>query len=306
MSVASLVFAFGDQSLELDAARFVQGLAGACSWVGAMGWLLSVTPISERGSAIGQVTGLGFAGGLLGPAFGALAREMGPHIPFSAIAVLGVALVMIVRRAPRPTVQPRGDETLAVAVRHPAVRAGMALMFLPAFVAGCLNVLTPLRLDAIGAGGLVIGATFLVAAGVQAVGQVAIGRLIDQIGQGLPIITALVTGAGLLLLLPIPTSVPVLAVLVVCSLAAFGVIYTPATTLLADGSAAVGLERALAFALVNLTWAGGQALGALSAGGVADSGSNWVPSVVLSGLGSVAAVGLWRRRHVTFSRAVHD
>jgi MFS family permease len=306
MTVASLVFAFGGTSAALVAARFVQGLAGACSWVGAMGWLLSVTPVGQRGRAIGQVTGLGFAGGLMGPAFGALAREVGAKAPFSAIAVLGLVLLAVVHWTPPPPLQQRGDESLGAAIRVPAVRAGMALMFLPAFVAGCLNVLSPLRLDAIGAGGFVIGATFLIAGGVQAVGQVAIGRLIDRVGQGLPILIALLVGAGLLLTLPLPSSVPVLAALVVCSLTSFGVIYTPATALLADGSAAAGLERALAFALVNLTWAGGQTVGALSAGGLADTASKWVPSVLLATLGAVAAFALWRRRHVTFAQAIRE
>src|SRR3954468_21179751 len=39
MTVASVAFAFADSIVLLDVARFVQGVGGAASWAGAMGWL---------------------------------------------------------------------------------------------------------------------------------------------------------------------------------------------------------------------------------------------------------------------------
>jgi predicted MFS family arabinose efflux permease len=297
MSLASLLFAFGDHIVVLDAARFVQGLAGACSWVGALGWLLSLTPASERGTAIGQVMGLGFAGALAGPALGALARGIGPEVPFSAIAGAGVLLALTAVRAPLPPPQRGGSASLVDAVQHDAVRIGMAFMFLPAFVAGSMNVLNPLRLDRLGASGLAIGATFLAAAAAQAMGQVSIGRLADRVGPCRPILGALSIGAVLLLTLPLPNRVSVLAVLIVGATLAFGVVYTPATAVLAHGAASVGLDEALGLALVNITWAGGQMVGALAAGGMADATSQWAPCLLLSTIGAAGAVGLWWARY---------
>ena len=48
LGLASLVFGFGDQVVLLDAARFVQGVAGALAWAGALTWLIpSTSPIIE-------------------------------------------------------------------------------------------------------------------------------------------------------------------------------------------------------------------------------------------------------------------
>ena len=297
ISLTSLVFAFGNDIALLDVARFVQGLAGACSWVGATGWLLSVTPAGDRGRAIGVVTGLGFSGALLGPAFGSVARVVGPEAPFIGIAVLSGLLVTWSRRAPAPQPPERARFSLPVALRDRGVRAGMWLMVLPSFVAGAVNVLNPLRLDQLGAGGLTIGATFLVAAAVQAVGQIAIGRLSDRIGRRVPLLTALAAGAVLLALLPQSRAIWLSAAAVVAATACFGVMYTPATALLTDGADAAGLDRTLGLALVNLTWAGGQTVGALTAGGVAEVTADVVPYVLLAAL-SVASLGalLWSGR----------
>src|SRR5919202_3713873 len=54
MSVASVGFAFGTSIAVLDAARFVQGVGGAASWAGAMGWLDGASPRERRGEMIGS------------------------------------------------------------------------------------------------------------------------------------------------------------------------------------------------------------------------------------------------------------
>ncbi len=95
MSLASLGFAFGHNIVLLDVTRFVQGLGGACSWAGGMGWLLSSTPGEQRGQMIGAAMGTAVSGALLGPVLGALARGVGPQLPFSAVAVLGGGLIVV-------------------------------------------------------------------------------------------------------------------------------------------------------------------------------------------------------------------
>src|ERR1044071_8625466 len=40
MVAASIAFAFADSVVVLDIARFAQGLGGAASWAGALGWLV--------------------------------------------------------------------------------------------------------------------------------------------------------------------------------------------------------------------------------------------------------------------------
>jgi hypothetical protein len=64
-------------------------------------------------------------------------------------------------------------------------------------------------------------------------------------------------------------------------------------SLLVDAGEEVGLDHALAFALINLAWAPGQALGAAVGGGIARATSDKVPFLILSGacLASLAALG---------------
>ena len=56
---------------------------------------------------------------------------------------------------------------------------------------GTLDVLAPLRLDELGASAAVIGATFLVAAAIEAGESPYIGRLMDRHGRVLPAFVAL-------------------------------------------------------------------------------------------------------------------
>ena len=51
---SSIAFAFASSIVVLDLARFVQGLGGAASWAGAVGWLISAAPRERRGELIGS------------------------------------------------------------------------------------------------------------------------------------------------------------------------------------------------------------------------------------------------------------
>ena len=64
-----------------------------------------------------------------------------------------------------------------------------------------------------------------------------------------------------MLLLPWPESAWALGVLIVLAGPLIGILYTPAMAMLSDGAERAGVAQGFAFALVNLAWATGQAVG---------------------------------------------
>ena len=59
LSATSLAFGFAESVWVLDAARFLQGVGAACTWTGAVGWLLSAAPPERRTRDRGLAPGAG-------------------------------------------------------------------------------------------------------------------------------------------------------------------------------------------------------------------------------------------------------
>jgi predicted MFS family arabinose efflux permease len=297
MSASGLAFAFGQSIAVLDAARFLQGVGGACSWAGGMAWVAAESPRERRGELIGGVLGAAIFGVQLGPVVGALATAIGREAAFSTTVLFGVALGAWAWTMPAAP----GSERLKTptsALRERSMLAGMWLTALPAAAFGVLDVLAPLRLAALGATSLALGATFFAAAGVEAIVSPAAGRAADRRGP-LPVARAgLAIGAVALVVLQLPQSAWVLAVVVVFVAGLLGVLWVPAGLLLTAGAERIGLEHAYAFAFFNLGWAAGFTVGAAGGGALAEATSDPVPYLLLAGAyaASLAAAGAARAR----------
>ena len=170
------------------------------------------------------------------------------------------------------------------------------LVALPSILAGLVDVLAPLRLDELGAGGLVVGAVFLIAAAIEATLSPTIGRFSDRRGRLVPIRAGLITSAVVAMTPALPGSVFGLGVTVVVVFLAMSLIWTPAMALLSDDAEAAGLDLAFATALVSLSWAGGQVIGGSVIVAVADAAGDAIAYAVVA-LMFVAHVG--RCRHAT-------
>jgi predicted MFS family arabinose efflux permease len=282
MAASGLAFAFGDSLAVLDGARFLQGVGGACSWAGGMAWLAGEAPRERRGQVIGGVLGVAIFGVQLGPAVGALAIAIGREAAFSTTVLFGLALGAWAWTMPTRPVS-EALTTPPAALRDRSMVTGMWLTALPAAAFGVLDVLAPLRLDALGATGLALGATFFAAAGTEAIISPTAGRAADRLGP-IPVARAgLAIGAIALAVVHLPGSAWLLAVVVVAVAGLLGVLWVPAGLLMTSGADRIGLDSAYAFALFNLSWAMGFTVGAAGGGALAQATVDAVPYLLLAG-----------------------
>ena len=297
MAVSSVAFAFGRDILVLDVARFVQGVGGAMTWAGALGWLIGEAPRERRGELIGSAMGAAIVGALFGPMLGALADAAGPEPVFSGVGVVALGLIAWTLRTParRPATPPR-LATLLEALRDRAVLLGVWLMVVPGLLFGTLNVLAPLRMDALGAGAAVIAGCFLVAAGLEAIVAPVVGRISDRRGRRAPALAGLAAGAVVMALLPWPSEAWQLGALIVLAAPAIGILWSPAIATLSDGAERHGIEQAIAFALVNVAWALGQTAGAAGSARLAEATADRVPYLVLAAACALTVAALRRAR----------
>ena len=145
-------------------------------------------------------------------------------------------------------------------------------------------MLGPLRLDELGAGAAAIGATWLLAAGLEAIVSPLAGRFCDRRGRIAPLLAGLVGGAVMFALLPWPNTALVFAIVVILGTPAIGLLWAPAMAMLSDGAERVGLEQGLAFGLMNLTWATGQTIGDLGGARLGEAAGDEVAYLLLSAI----------------------
>jgi MFS family permease len=304
MALASLGFAFAEGFWPLATARFFQGCASGFTWAGAFAWLLAAAPRERRGTLIGTALGAAVFGALFGPVVGAAAALIGRATVFTALAGLAVVLgVWAMRLEPIPPESP-SLSAWGRALRNSRFRSGLALMALPSLLWGVLSTLAPLRLAAAGWGAAAIGGAWLIASAFETVLSPTAGRVLDRRGAALPVQLALAAGGAVsvgLALSPRPLAyVPLLVV----AGGAYGVLFTPAFALIADGAEETGLAQGMAFGLMNAAWATGALIGPAAGGAIAAASGDVVPFLIAAGLCAGALAAVRRARHRTTTRAL--
>jgi MFS family permease len=297
VALCTVLFGLSQEAWQLDLARFLQGVASAFTWTGALGWLVAEAPAGNRGALIGRAFAAAVVGALFGPVVGGVASVAGIGWTFGVLAALSFALVLWAAVTPsRAADEPQDPSALVRALRDPSILGAGWFVVLPALLFGTLSVLAPLRLSDLGLGAVAIGAVFLCSAGLEAVNNVFLGHASDRLGPVAPLVAGLVASIVVAALLPWPREALVLAPLVVCAGVAFGTFFTPGMTLLSNLGERRGLHYGYSAALVNLAWAPGQTLGAAGGGALAQLTSDAVPYLMLSGVCFATLVVLRRTR----------
>ena len=290
VGLASLGFAFAGGFWTLFAARLLQGGGSGFTWAGAFAWLLAVVPRERRGQMMGTAMGSATFGAMFGPVVGAAAALAGREVVFSVLAASSLVLgAWALRIEPAPGEQP-SMAAVKRALRNPTFLTGLGLMSLGSLLFGILGVLAPLHLAAAGWGAAAIGGVWLCAAALETVQAPFAGRMTDRSGPLRPTRIALV-GAGVLsLALAVGARPFAYAPLIVVAALFYGVLFTTAFALLADGAEESGLAQGMGFGLMNVAWALGAVLGPAAGGAIASATGDWIPFVLAAAIcGAVVA-----------------
>lgn len=284
MGLSSLSFGLADSIGWLDVSRFVQGASGSMLWAGAISWVVITARGDQRGALLGTVISAAVVGELLGAPLGAVAFHVGTEYVFGAVAVAAAFLIGIALFTPEIGEIERQEPRESIRIlRNSNVPSMAVLVAAPALVFGAITILAPLRFDDLGASPTVIAIAFASGSLSEAIIGPLVGRYSDRSGHrlfpfliGLCISIVAVLAIGLF-----ETLAFIFGALVIAAVGA-GLSFTPATTLLTESADANGMNQGFAAGISNVAWGGGQMIGSVGGGFLADASGFLVPSVAVA------------------------
>jgi MFS transporter, DHA1 family, solute carrier family 18 (vesicular amine transporter), member 1/2 len=303
VAAGSGLFAVSESIGLLVAARAVQGIGSAASWISALALVSDTAPEGRRGEALGVALGATAAGSIAGPALGGV---MADAISFAApfvligglsIVLLGAALVVLPRETPRRGAAMPALPAIIRATRSGAGAWAAGVMLSSAGALGLIELVAPLDLDArLGLSSAAIGLLFAGSIAVDAALAPFGGRWGDRRGRRGPAVVGLAATALSALLLAVLPGWPGAAIALGVYGAGFSASMAAAVPWLDEAFAES--DRGLAYGVQNLLYASGYAVGPVIGGvmlAVGDPDLAYGLTAALMACGAVLLLGVSRR-----------
>jgi predicted MFS family arabinose efflux permease len=271
VAVGSVLVAISGSIGVLIAARAVQGVGSAASWISALVLVSDTALPGRRGEALGVALGATGAGSIAGPALGGVTADVlsfeAPFLIFCGLALaLLVAALAVLPREERRTASAMPALAAVVRVTRSGLGAWAAAIVLgSSCLLGYVEVVAPLDLDArLGLSSSAIGLLFAASIAVDAAVSPFGGRWGDRRGRLGPAIVGLAVTAISMVALAVLPGVGGTAVALAIYGAGFSLMMTAAVPWLDE--AFPGSERGLAYGVQNLVYAAGYAVGPILGG----------------------------------------
>ena len=296
LAVATLLFATGGPYWLLLTARFVQGIAGGIAWVAALSLIAATTGFNERGQMMGIAMSTVTLGVLVGPPLaGFLVDALGPASPFlvaTAVTVIDLVLLLsLIPGSPRQVDDTAGPFTV---LRVPGSVSIVIAIAIGAAVIAAVQPVLPGHLGA-QASSTMIGVLFGIAALVSIIANPIAGRFVASVSPRLLIGIGVIAVVAALLMLGWSSGVWQAGVGMGLLGLSSAMLLAPATTLISEqGFKSSPPTLGGSFALYNLAYAAGLAIGPLLTGfGVQEVGfaaAMVIAAGVLAVFGSLSLV----------------
>jgi MFS family permease len=303
VAAGSGMIAASESLAVLIAARGVQGIGSAASWISALALVSDTAAAGRRGQALGVALGATGVGSIVGPALGGVAADvLSFEAPFLIASGFGVALLVAAAAVLPPEVPRSRPAVPALEAIIRSTRSGngawaAAIVLASACVLGLVEVVAPLDLDArLGLSSATIGLLFAGSVAIDAALAPVGGRWGDRRGRRGPAVVGLAVTALSALLLSVLPGVTGTAVALAVYGAGFSLAFSAAVPWLDE--AFDEAQRGLAYGVQNLLYAGGYALGPVLGGAlleVADADLAYLLTAVALAAGAGWLLALTRR-----------
>lgn len=266
LATATLLFATGGPYWLLLVARLSQGIAGGMSWVSALSLIAATTSFDKRGQAMGIAMSTITLGVLIGPPLaGFLVGHFGTASPFvlaAAVALIdGVLRIVLVKGSPRVTDDTAGPLAVLRVPGSPSIVLAIAVG------AGALSGIEPVLPVHLGAGSLVVGLLFGLASLAAIIANPVVGKYVTSAPARLLIGAGVVAAGGSLLVIGWAGELWQTCIGMALLGLSSALLLAPATTLISEqGFRSRPPTLGGSFALYNLAYAAGLALGPLLTG----------------------------------------